>query len=231
MEIEDLLKDAAEWRPNTEMPEGLERRALNAARRPPLRPMGIMRPRSALFATALAGAACFFMVGRVGQKVPEPVGIPVAVVNTDPTPAPTQEPIKKTLPLKLQTDQQIQQMDRQIKEMPKRLQQLPKRFKQSPKRLQESQKQKQAEEKPQRKTSPRQSPLAQRYPIALDTLSDSVIVGSRVAVDTPVYTPAYYAEPSSDGESTKYTPVKVALDDPDVIYSESQSESQSQQEN
>ncbi|MCX6366623.1 MAG: hypothetical protein NTX57_07925 [Armatimonadetes bacterium] len=189
MEIEDLLKDAAEWRPSTEMPADLERRALKAVRRPPLRPMGIMRPRSALFATALAGVACFFMIGRVGQKPLEPVGVPVAIADTRPTPAPTREHIKETLPIK-------PQIDRQAKRSKKR------------------------------KTSRRQSPLTQRLPVALDTVSDSVIVGSRVAVDAPVYTPAYYAEPSSDGESTKYTPVKVALDDPDVIYSESPSEFQ-----
>ena len=212
MEIEDLLKDAAEWRPNTEMPVGLERHALKAARRPHLRPMGIMRPRSALFATALAGVACFFMVGRVGQKLPEPVGAQVVVGDTSPVPTSTPEPVKKVLPPK-------KPMDRQSKD-------LPKRSEQSTKRRQVEVKRKQEQEKPQRKTSRRQSPLTQRFPVALDTLSDSVIVGSRVAVDAPIYTPAYYAEPSSDGESTKYTPVNVALDDPDVIYSESQSESQ-----
>ncbi len=208
MEIEDLLKDAAEWRPNTEMPVGLERHALKAARRPPLRPMGIMRPRSALFATALAGVACFFMVGRVGQKLTEPVGAQVVVGDTSPVPTPTAEPIKRVLPPK-------KPVDRQNKDLPKRSEQ-----------RQVEVKRKQEQEKPQRKTSRRPSPLTQRFPVALDTVSDSVIVGSRVAVDAPVYTPAYYAEPSSDGESTKYTPVNVALDDPDVIYSESPSESQ-----
>ena len=205
MEIEDLLKEAAEWRPHTEMPEGLERRALKATRRPPLRPMGIMRPRSAFFATALAGVACFFL--------------------TNSTPIPMPERIK-------QLPQQNKELPRQSKDLPKHFEQSSKHFEQSskrleklPRQLQQLPKRKQVSEKRLQKILRRQSPLMQRFPVALDTVSDSVIVGSRVAVEATVYTPAYYAEPSSDGESTKYTPVKVALDDPDVIYSESQSES------
>ena len=90
MEIEDKLKDAAGWRPGSEMPLGLERRVLAGRARPPLRPIGIARPRSVLFATAMAGAVCMLLVARVDKQFPEaqPTTKPTAEQKISPTPTP-----------------------------------------------------------------------------------------------------------------------------------------------
>lgn len=53
--------------------------------------------------------------------------------------------------------------------------------------------------------------------VRIDT-EDPIVVQSRVAVDEPIYAPAYYAQPSADGTSVEFTPVVATLGDPDVIY-------------
>lgn len=202
MEIEDKLKDAANWQPGSEMPLGLERRALEAHVRPPLRPIGLTRPRNVLLATAFAGVVCSFFVLRVEQE-PLP----------SPQPLPANTPIPQVAIRTEKTSEHLEEMPKQMQHFPKRLQELPKQIQQSSKRLQKI-------DRPRRK----ESPLTRRFPVAVDTQSDSVKAGSRVAVEAPLYTPAYYAEPSADGQSVSYTPVSVALDDPDVIYSETTQE-------
>ena len=195
MEIEEKLKDAAAWRPDSEMPMGLERQVLLSQNRPPLRPIGITRPRSVLFATVMAGAVCSLMVVRVGQKIPEAPVAPVAIETPIPSP-PVQELVPPRKAQKLQIPEQSAKMPRQIVQMPRRKQHTSRHLRQIPRQA----------------------------PIAVDAVSDSVVSQSRVAVEAPVYVPAYYAQPSVDGESVQYTPVSMALADPDVIYSESQQE-------
>lgn len=57
----------------------------------------------------------------------------------------------------------------------------------------------------------------QKHPVLVET-DDPIVVQSRVAVDEPVYAPAFYAQPSEDGKSVEFTPVVASLGDPDVIY-------------
>ena len=202
MEIEDKLKDAAGWRPGSEMPLGLERRVLAGRARPPLRPIGIARPRSVLFATAMAGAVCILLVARVDKQFPEaqPTTKPTAEQKISPTPTPGKTPKQFE-----NTQKPRQDTSKQSEKKPLRFEESPRHFKEIPKKRQES-------------------PLSRRFPVAVDTPGDSVGTGSRVAVEKPLYKPAYYAQPSADGESVQYMPVAVALEDPDVIYSESQQE-------
>ncbi|WP_395092657.1 hypothetical protein [Armatimonas sp.] len=200
MEIEEKLKDAADWRPGSEMPLGLERRALAGRARPPLRPIGIARPRSVLFATAMAGAACMLIVARVDKLFPE----------AEPTIKPHVE--QKIQPMPKKTNKPSGLLPTGEKTIPEKSVQEPKHFEESSRHFKEIPRKKQ------------ESPLLQRFPVAVETPGDSVGTGSRVAVEAPLYTPAYYAQPSADGESVQYMPVTVALEDPDVIYSESQQE-------
>lgn len=92
MEIEDKLKEAAKWHPKTEMPVGLERRAL-AQSRPPLRPIGLARPATA-FSTLLAAATCAFLVSLAGTPskiAPASSPSPSAVAP----PVPESRPVSK----------------------------------------------------------------------------------------------------------------------------------------
>jgi hypothetical protein len=209
MEIEDLLKDAAEWRPQTEMPHGLERRTLARFNRPPLRPIGITRPKSALLATAMAGAVCTLMVIRLGQAPevqvsPTPESTPSATKTNVGAPETALPNPGGELPKAHKTDAKKPPQATVSKPAP-----LP-TTRRTPRSSQSTL----------RKPAPR-SPLTQRFRVAAD---NGVVLQERVPVETPVYTPAYYAQPSADGESVQYTPVAVALDDPDVIYSETQQE-------
>lgn len=199
MEIDDLLKEAANWRPGTEMPAGLERQALTRCGRPPLRPIGIARPRSILFATVLAGVCCTLMVVHVEQK---PTAPRPSLGTSEETPKPTAArqdfPDQKIPPRASLTPKKIV-----LKGVPE------------PSALPNK-------SVPARFTQRARKPSApERIAVASE---DSVVAQSRVAVEATAYTPAYYAEPSADGQSVQYTPVSVALTDPDVIYSESQQE-------
>lgn len=174
MEIEDQLKAAASWRPHSEMPLGLERRAL-ANRRPPLRPIGFLRP-SAFVSTAFAAAACALFFHLSGGKT-EPVAVPSGAA-----PAPVATGVGPIVT--------------------------------TPKPKQAAQ----ASRKPSLSAPPRRArrkPRLKRYAVEA---SDPIVVESRIAVDEPVYAPAYYAQPSEDGQSVQYTPVVASLGDPDVIY-------------
>ncbi len=209
MEIEEKLKEAAPWQPKSEMPLGLEQRALRSYARPPLRPIGITRPRSILLATSMAAAVCVFTVLKVGQQ---PIVMPTPIASTD-----------AVVPIKLLSNQTRQSSkdanlssgqtkpSLQItKPSSRKVQQSSKIAKQSLKQTNQSSKPKMQSLKP--------------HPIAVDTQSDSVKAGSRVAVEAPLYTPAYYAEPSADGQSISYMPVALSVNDPDVIYSETNTE-------
>lgn len=203
MEIEDKLKEAADWRPRAEMPLGLERRALSADARPPLRPIGLTRPRSILLATTMAAAVCGFILM---QNTP-----PERVYNSprpsaQPTTSPQAKPVSPpNTPLAQKTKKPAERRSAPgadlVNEPPARVQ-----------------------TRRARSYTGRRSPLTQRLPVAVDTQSDSVKTGTRVAVEAPLYTPAYYAEPSADGQSVRYTPVALSVSDPDVIYSETNSE-------
>jgi len=172
MEIEDQLKEAASWRPHSEMPLGLERRAL-ANRRPPLRPIGFLRP-SAFASTAFAAAACALFFHLSGGKT-EPVEVPH---GTAPQPTVLAPPVTTPKPKQVA----------------------------------------QATHKPTPPAPPRRvrrQPRPKRYAVEA---SDPIVVESRIAVDEPVYAPAYYAQPSEDGQSVQYTPVVASLGDSDVIF-------------
>ena len=189
MEIEDLLKDAADWRPKTEMPEGLEQRALASRVRPPLRPMGIARPRTVLLATAMAGAACMLLMVRLPHEAPTPV-------QPKPTQLSLPQKVAKSKPDALPKATKLESPVVPRKHHPRpRITRRPPLRELPPKRQKES-------------------PLTRPFAVAVDSPRDSVMVGSRVAVDPPVYTPAYYAEPSADGQEITYTPVAVPMDDP-----------------
>lgn len=197
--LEQRLQEAARWEPSAQMPLGLERRALAA--RPPLRPIGIARPYHFGLATAMAAACCVVIVSKLGQPTLQ-----------QEMPRQSQE-----MPRQLQQSlKQSQQLPRQLQEMPRQLQEMPKQLQQLPKRLRKQL----AQKAPSLRKKQRESPLTRRYSVAVDRGEDSLTVGQRVSVDAPTYTPAYYAQPSADGESVTYTPVAVALDDPDVITSE-----------
>ncbi|WP_395145703.1 hypothetical protein [Armatimonas sp.] len=114
--------------------------------------------------------------------------------------------------IKPHIERKIQPTPGQTKKMSKQSEQKPTHFEESPRYFKEIPKKRQ------------ESPPARRFSVAVDTPGDSVGTVSRVAVEKPLYTPAYYAQPSADGESVQYMPVAVALEDPDVIYSESQQE-------
>lgn len=206
-EIEARLKRAADWRPQTEMPVGLERRALLRLRRPPLRPIGMTRPRGVLLTTALAGAVCMVVMARLDR----PVVTPSSTVASAPTPEPTTSETTQSQgtvrPRPAQPD-----LSSPPKSPLRVRRELPKQSEQSPR------------QRPALTRQRRESPLTRRLPVAVDTATDSVRSGMRVAVESPTYTPAYYAQPSEDGQTVTYTPVAVALDDPDVIYSETKQE-------
>lgn len=169
MEIEDQLKAAANWQPHSEMPLGLERRAL-ASRRPPLRPIGFRYP-TAFASTALAGAASalfFHLSGGKTEATPPPPALVAQETKQQP-----EAPPKKIIPVASQPAPRAHPR------------------------------------------STRTSPRRKRYSVEA---SDPIVVESRIAVDEPVYAPAYYAQPSEDGQSVQYTPVVASLGDPDVIY-------------
>lgn len=197
MEIEDLLKDAAGWRPKTEMPEGLESRGLSRVR-PPLRPMGIARPRTALLATTMAGAACLFLMIRIPREMPKPLTAPTV---SSATPAP-KEPVAP----------------KQTVTTPKRREETPATERKTVRRkTARHSKPKVAQRRPLRELPPKreiESPLTKPFAVAVDSIGDNVMVGSRVAVDPPVFIPAYHAEPSADGQEITYTPVVVPMNDP-----------------
>lgn len=204
-ENEAKLRAAADWRPPTEMPLGLERRALESQRRPPLRPIGITRPRTALLTTALAGALCLTIMVRLDKPVvtPSPVtqGTP-APVDVPPSPPKERETQKSKLPPQSRKPSAPGESSRRPKQG-------------SPKRSEQA-----ARPQPQLERRKQDSPMTHRFPVAVDSPTDSVKAGNRVAIEAPAYTPAYYAQTSEDGESVTYTPVAMPLDDPDVITSE-----------
>ncbi|MBB6053419.1 hypothetical protein [Armatimonas rosea] len=206
-EIEAKLKKAADWRPQSEMPAGLERRALLPQRRPPLRPIGMTRPRSVLLTTALAGAVCMVVMARLDR----PVVTPSSVVSAGPTP--TANPSTQTERQGMESSEPVPMNQASPPQSP------PKVRRESPKQPEPP-----ARQRPVLTRQRRESPVTRRLPVAVDTATDSVRSGIRVAVESPAYTPAYYAQPSEDGQSVTYTPVAVALDDPDVIYSETKQE-------
>jgi hypothetical protein len=204
-ETETKLRAAADWRPPTEMPIGLERRALESQRRPPLRPIGITRPRTALLTTALAGALCLTVVARLDKPT-----VPASPVMQQ-TPTPMDEsprPLKELGTQKPQMPTPRQKMGSSLANLGRQKQDLPRHFKQLPR------------QKPLLERRKQDSPTTHRFPVAVDTPTDSVRAGNRVAIEAPAYTPAYFAQTSEDGESVTYTPVAMPLDDPDVIASE-----------